>query len=87
MEYGVGELRGDQVAVNECYITMLEMDGHLQTMSTEEQWTGVEPIERLKQIPLDSSRLDRTTRIGTLASPTVCLALVAFLKKNQELFA
>ena len=86
-EYGVGELRGDQVVVSECYIAMLEMDGHLQTMSIEEQWTGVEPIERLKQIPLDSFKLDRTTRIGTLASSTVCLALVAFLKENQELFA
>ena len=25
-DYGVGELRGNQVAVRECYITMLEMD-------------------------------------------------------------
>ena len=87
MKYGVGELRGDQVAMSECYIAMLEMDGHLQTMSIEEQWTGAEPIERLKETPLNSSRLDRTTRIGTLASLTVCLALVAFLKENQELFA
>ena len=86
-EYGVGELRGDQVAMSECYIAMLEMDSHLQTMSIEEQWTGAKPIERLKQMPLDSSRLDRTTRIGTLASPTICLALVAFLKENRELFA
>ena len=61
---------------------MLEMDDHLQTMSIEEQRTGAEPIERLKEIPLDSSRLDRTIRIGTLAKPTVCLALVAFLKEN-----
>ena len=87
MKYGVGELRGDQVAMSECYIAMLEMDGHLQTMSIEEQWTGAEPIERLKETPLNSSRLDRITRIGTLASLTVCLALVAFLKENQELFA
>ena len=50
---------------------MLEMDDHLQTISIEEQWTGAESIERLEEIPLDSSRLDRTTRIGTLASPTV----------------
>ena len=36
MEYGVGELRGDQIAACECYIAMLEMDDHLQTMSIEE---------------------------------------------------
>ena len=28
-EYRVGEVRGDQVAAHECYIAMLEMDGHL----------------------------------------------------------
>ena len=27
-EYGVGEVRGDQVAVRECYIAMLKMDDH-----------------------------------------------------------
>ena len=28
-EYGVGELRGDQVAACECYTAMLEMNDHL----------------------------------------------------------
>ena len=56
-------------------------------MSIEEQRTRKEPVERLKEIPLDSSRLDRITRIGTLASPTVRQALVAFLKENQDVFA
>ena len=36
-EYGVGELRGDQMAARECYIVMLEMDDHQQTMCIEEQ--------------------------------------------------
>ena len=31
-DYGVGELRGDQVAGRECYIVMLEMDNHQQTI-------------------------------------------------------
>ena len=66
---------------------MLEMDDHLQTMSIEEQRTGEEPVERLEEIPLDSSKLDGTKRIGTLASPTVRLTLVAFLEKNQDVFA
>ena len=56
-------------------------------MSIEEQWTGVEPVKRLEEIPLNSSKLDRTMRIGTLASLTVRLALVAFLKENQDVFA
>ena len=36
-EYGVEEVRGDQVAACECYIAMLEMDDHQQTMCIEEQ--------------------------------------------------
>ena len=31
-EYGVGELREDQVAARECYIAMLEMEDYQQTM-------------------------------------------------------
>ena len=57
--YKVGELRGDQIATHKCYIAMLEMDDHLQTMNIEEQWMMTEPIERFEEIPLDSSKLDR----------------------------
>jgi len=46
-----------------------------------------EPVEKLEEIPLDSSRLDRTTRIGTFASLTVHLALATFLKENRDVFA
>ena len=28
-DYGVGELRGDQVATQECYVAMMEIDDHL----------------------------------------------------------
>ena len=66
---------------------MMEMDDHLQTMSIEEQQTRVELIERLEEIPLDSSIMDRSTRMGTLASPMVRQALVAFLKENQDVFS
>jgi len=27
-EYGVGKVKGDQVAAHECYVAMLEMDDH-----------------------------------------------------------
>ena len=87
IEYGVGELQGDQLAARECYIAMLKMDDHLQTMSIEEQRARAEPVERLEEIPLDSSRLDKTTRIGTLANLMIRQALMAFLKKNQDVFA
>ncbi|XP_065629328.1 uncharacterized protein LOC136067423 [Quercus suber] len=35
-DYGVGELRGEQLAACECYIAMLEMDDHLQAINREE---------------------------------------------------
>ena len=35
-DYGVGELRGDQVAACECYVAMMEIDDHLQAMNIEE---------------------------------------------------
>ena len=57
-EYKVGKVHGDQVAARECYVAMLEMDNHLQTMSTEEQKKVAESIEGLKGILLDNSRLE-----------------------------
>ena len=70
-EYGVGELRGDQVAARECYIAMLEMENHQQTMCIREQRIAAEPVEELEEIILDKSRPGRTTRMGTLASPMI----------------
>ena len=55
-EYEVGEVRGDQVAMCECYIAMLEMDDHLQTKCIEEQRTVAEPVEGLEEVLLDDSK-------------------------------
>ena len=85
--YETGELRGDQVAVRECYIAMLEMEDHQQTMCIKEQRTIAKPVEELEEVTLDESRPERTTRMGTLASQTIRQALPAFLKMNQDVFA
>ena len=55
-EYGVGEVKEDQVAARECYIAMLEMNDHQQTICIEEQRTIVELVEELEEL------------MGTLAS-------------------
>ena len=86
IEYGIGEVCGDQVAAYECYIIMLEMDDHLQALSIEEQRTVTEPIEELEEILLDDSRPKWTTKIGNLASPPVRQELATFLRKNQDVF-
>ena len=79
-EYGIGELRGDQVVARECYIAMLEMEDHQQTMCIGEQQTIAESVEELEEVILDESRLGRTTRMGTLASPMVREDLASFLR-------
>ena len=81
-EYKVGEVRGDQVAARECNIAMLEMDDHLQTMNIEEKRMMAELVEGLEEIPLENSRPNQMTRIGTLASPLIRQALTTFLKEN-----
>ena len=87
IEYGIRELRGDQVAARKCYIAMLEMEDHQQTICIGEQRTTAEPVEELEEISLDESRPERTTRMGTLASPLICQDLAAFVRMNQDVFA
>ena len=81
-EYRVGEVRGDQVAARECYIAILEMDDHLQTMYIEEQWTVVELVERLEEVLLGDSRPEQIIRIGTMASLPARQAITTFLREN-----
>ena len=75
------------MAARECYIAMLEMEDHQQTMCIGEQRTTAESVEELKEISLDESRLEWTTRMGTLASPLIRQDLAAFLMMNQDVFA
>ena len=86
-DYGLGELRGDQVAACECYVAMMEIDDHLQAMNIEEHRTTMEPVEKLEEVLLDDLDHERTTKIGTLASPAIRQELTAFLRSNQDVFA
>ena len=85
--YGVGELRGNQVAARECYVAMMEMDDHLQAMSIEEHRTTMELVEKLEEVFLDDSNHEQTTKIGTLTSPVIRQELTAFLRSNRDVFA
>ena len=75
------------MATRECYIAMLEMEDHQQTMCIGKERTTAEIVEELEEITLDESRPERTTRMGTMASPPIRQALAAFLKMNQDVFA
>ena len=59
------------MAARECYIVMLEMDDHQQTLCIDEQRALAEPVEELEEITLDESKPEQMTRMGTLSSRTV----------------
>ena len=63
-EYGIEEVQGDHLAARECYLAMLAMDEHIQTMSMEERRVVAKPIEVLEDIPLGESNLEKYTRVG-----------------------
>ena len=86
-EYGVEELRGNQITARECYIAMLEMEDQQQTMCIGEQRALTEPVEELEEVNLDNTRPEWTTSIGTLASWPVRQVLMTFLRDNQDMFA
>ena len=75
------------MATHECYIAMLEMEDHQQTICIEEQRTIAESVEELEKVTLDELRPEQMTRMGILASQPISQALAAFLKMNQDVFA
>ena len=75
------------MAASKCYIAMLEMEDHQQTMCIGKQRTTAESVEELEEISLNESRPEWTTRMGTLASPLIRQDLAAFLRMNQDVFA
>ena len=66
---------------------MLAMDEPVQTMNIEEKRIVAEPIEALKNIPLDESNLERYTRVGADLEEKNKKNLIRFLKKNIDVFA
>ena len=50
MEYGIGEVQGDQLAARECYLAVLVMEEKMQIMNIEERRTIAEPIEVLEDV-------------------------------------
>ena len=86
-DYGVGELHGSQIAARECYVAMVEIEDQVQALNIEEHRTVTKLVKKLEEIALDSSDPSRTTKIGTLANPTIRQELITFLRSNRDVFA
>ena len=82
IEYGIGEVCGEQMAACECYIAILKMDDHLQALNIEEQRVIVEPTKDLEEISLNDNCLGRIPCIDTQIDPLICKELTLFLKNN-----
>ena len=83
-DYGIGQVQGDQLAAKECYLAMLAMDKHVQTMNIEERRVVVEPTEVLEHIPLEEGNLEKFTRIGVSIEEKMKQELVQFLRKSID---
>ena len=80
-------MKGDQLVTRECYLAMLTMDEHVQTMSIEERRVVAKPPEVLEDIPLEESNPKKFTRIGTSMKEMMKKDLVQFLRKSIDVFA
>ena len=87
IEYRIGQVQGDQLAARECYLAMLAMDEHVQTMNIEERRVAAEPTEVLEDVPLDENKLERFTRIEASMEEKTKQDLFQFLKKSIDVFA
>ena len=86
-EHEIREVRGNQVAVRECYLASLRSEGQNQTMTIEERNILVKLSEELDTIELEDGHLEKMTKIGTNMPPKVKESLVQFLKNNKDVFA
>jgi len=89
MKYEIGQAQGDQLATKECYLAMLALDEHVQTMSIEERRIVTEPteVEVLEDVLLEEDDLEKFTRIGTGTKEKTKQDLVQFLRKSIDVFA
>ena len=70
----------------ECYLAMLALDEHVQTMSIEERRIVAESTEVLEDVLLQEDDLEKFTRIGTGMKEKTKQDLVQFLRKSINVF-
>jgi hypothetical protein len=84
---GIGEMKGDQVMVRECYLTTVDAEQIHQTLNVEERQNIAEPTEELEEIVLVEGNEKKMTRIGTSMTKEIRDLIVSFLRKNADVFA
>ena len=83
-ENGVGEVKGDQVLVRECYQAVLAVkENHIWMIEEREE----DKVEALETVELAEGEENKMTKIGTTLSLEMRIRLVQFLKENLDVFA
>ena len=75
------------IAARECYLVMLSVDEHMQTIGIEKRRVTAKPTEVLEDIPLEEGNPEKFTRIGTSMKEKTKQDLVQFLRKSIDVFA
>ena len=70
------------MAAKECYLAMLAMDEHVQTMNIEERRLVAKPTEVLEE-----GNPEKFTRVGISMEEKTKQDLVQFLRKSIDIFA
>ena len=84
IDNGIGEMKGDQVLVRECYQAVLAAkENHTWMVEEKEE----DRIEALEIVELVEGEANKTTKIGTTLSLKMRTRLIRFLKENLDIFA
>ena len=87
IDYGIGQVQGNQLVARECYLAMLAMDKHVQMMNIEERRVVAKPTEVLEHIPLEEGNPEKFTRIRASMEDKTKQDLIQFLRKIIDVFA
>ena len=83
-ERGIGEIRGDQVLVRECYRAVLaSKENHTWIIEEKTQ----EIVETLEIVELVEGDPIKTTQVGTNLNLQTKKEIISFLKNNLDVFA
>ncbi|GAV66482.1 hypothetical protein CFOL_v3_09992 [Cephalotus follicularis] len=90
---GVGEVRGDQQVVRQCYKTAIMDKGKQNALpiANAEQRGEVEPerpqpVEDVVQVPLEEGNAEKVFQVGSQFGEVEKEELITFLKNNRDVF-
>ena len=90
----VGEIRGDQIAASECYVSSMKTRKPHEALQVEvlnprddAAIERGEPVEELTLVVLDEEHPDGKLYIGSSLSKDLVRHLIDFLKRNMDIFA